>query len=326
MVSDNAGILKVNVFASSSDEDSDFVTVSFRLNDSFKSGEYAFNISSDNQDLLCEGCEIQLSTSIDSDTAEIYIPKGIVAEKKKQISIPVLINNNHGIMGYRLKFSYDASKLNIVSVANGEKFGATIVNSIGSKAGEFDVVWCAASNNTNNGVLLYLNFEVISTDNVKVDTQIGIGYSRYDTINEDYDEIELNCNNGEFSICPCHTYISSIIEPECEAQGYTSYICKYCNISYYDSYTQPIGHYYIYQKQAGSSLPQSKALNYKCKYCEETYSTSGDELLELWSDNTKYINSKPDRSDLYSQLLDVNYDNVINAKDYAMIYHSHKLQ
>lgn len=326
LVSDNVGIMKINVFASSSDENSDFVTVRFTLSNSCKSGEYPFNISSDNQDLLCEGCKIELVTLPDSDSAEIYIPKGIVAENGKRISIPVLINYNQGIMGYRLSFSYDASRLKIVSVANGEKFKANITDSIGNKAGAFDVVWCATSNNTNNGVLLYLNFEVISIDNAKIDTQIGIGYSRCDTINENYDEIELNCNYGEISICPGHTYISSIIKPECEAQGYTAYICKYCNISYYDSYTQPLGHYYVYQKQAGSSLPQSKAINYKCKYCEKTYNTSGDELLDLWSCDTKYINSEPDRSDLYSQLFDVNYDKVINAKDYAMIYHSHKLQ
>lgn len=326
LVSDNAGIIKINAFASSSDENSDFVTIRFILSNNFKSGEYPFDISSDNQDLLCEGCKIELSTLMDSDAAEIYIPKGIVAEKGEQISIPVLINYNQGIMGYRLSFNYDASRLKIVSVANGEKFGATISDSIGNKVGAFDVVWSATSNNTNNGTLLYLNFEVISNDNDKIDTQIGISYSSSDTFNEAYEEVELNCNYGELSICPGHTYISSVIKPECEAQGYTAYICKYCNTTYYDSYTQPLGHYYIYQKQAGTSLPKSKTLNYKCKYCEKTYSTSGDELLDLWSGNTKYINSKPNRSDLYSQLFDINQDDTINAKDYAMIYHSHKLK
>ena len=149
-------------------KNSDFVTVRFTLSSSFKSGEYPFDISSDNQDLLCEGCKIELSTLIDSDAAEIYIPKGIVAEKGKQISIPVLINYNQGIMGYRLSFNYDASRLKIVSVTNGEKFGATISDSIGNKVGAFDVVWSATSNNTNNGTLLYLNFEVISNDNDKM--------------------------------------------------------------------------------------------------------------------------------------------------------------
>lgn len=324
LISDSAGVLQINAFANSKDENSDFVTIRFALNKNFKSGKYPFSVSSDNQNIICKGCEIELSTLIDSDIAEIYIPKGIVAEKGKQISIPVLINNNHGIMGYRLSFCYDASKLEILSVTNGEKFNGTVSDSIGNNSGIFDVVWNATSNNTNNGTLLYLNFNVISNDSDKTYTQIGIGYSSSDTFNEAYEEVELNCSYGDISICPGHTYISNVIKPECEAKGYTAYICKYCSTTYYTSYTQALGHYYVYQKQVGFPLPKSKTLNYKCKYCEKSYSTNGDELLNLWSGNTQYVNSKPQRSDLNSQLFDINQDNVINAKDYAMIYHSHK--
>lgn len=324
LISNAAGVVKINAYANSADENSDFVTIRFALSNTFKSGKYPFSVSADSQNILCEGCEIELSTLVDSDTAEIYIPKGIIAEKGKQISIPVLINYNQGIMGYRLSFNYNASILKIKSAESGENFVGTVSDSIGNKSGTFDVVWSATSNNKANGTLLYLTFDVISDNSDKINTQIGISYTQSDTFNEDYDDIGLNCTYGEISICPGHTYTSSVIKPECESKGYTAYVCNYCGTTYYDSYTQSLGHYYVYQNQSGATLPKSSVLNYKCKYCDKTYSTSASELLNLWQSNTQYINSKPGRDDINSQLFDISYDNAINAKDYAMINYSYK--
>lgn len=326
ITSNNAGVLKFNTYISSSDNDTDYITVRFQINQEAKSGNYAFNISSNNTNVLCENCEISITTPNISEAANVYIPTGIVAEKGQAVTIPVMISNNQGIMGYRLSFTYNASDLQIVSVSNGKEFYGNISDSIGNEDGSFDVVWNSTENKTSNSTLLYLNFNVVSTIvNESVESQIQINYTSGDTFNENYEDVELNCTNGTVVICPGHTYTKSVVNPNCTEKGYATFECNYCSTQYFDEYTEPIGHYYIYQKDPNSVIVKSYIMEYRCKDCDELYSTNGDEVLNIWSNNTdKYINSRPSRNDLNSQLFDINNDNFINAKDYAMIYHAHK--
>lgn len=326
ITSNNAGVLKFNTYISSSDNDTDYIIVRFQINQEAKSGNYAFNISSNNTNVLCENCEISITTPNISEAANIYIPAGIVAEKGQAVTIPVMISNNQGIMGYRLSFTYNTSDLQIVSVSNGEEFYGNISDSIGNEDGSFDVVWNSTENKTSNSTLLYLNFNVVSTTvDQTVESQIQINYTSGDTFNENYEDVELNCTNGVVVICPGHTYTKSVVNPNCTEKGYATFECNYCSTQYFDEYTEPVGHYYIYQGNRSYISNISYTMDYKCKDCNELYSSNGDDVLNIWSSNSdKYINSRPSRNDLYSQLLDVNNDNFINAKDYAMIYHAHK--
>lgn len=326
ITSNNAGVLKFNTYISSSDNDTDYITVRFQINQEAKTGNYIFNITSDSQNVICENCEISITTPNISQAANVYIPAGIVAEKGQSVTVPVMINNNQGIMGYRLSFTYNTSDLQIVSVSNVEEFYGNISDSIGNEDGSFDVVWNSTENKTSNSTLLYLNFDVVSTTvDQAVESQIQINYTSGDTFNENYEDVELNCTNGTVVICPGHTYTKTVVNPSCTETGYSSFECNYCSTQYFDEYTEPIGHYYIYQGNKSYISNISYTMDYRCKDCDELYSTNGDEVLNIWSNNTdKYINSRPSRNDLYSQLIDVNNDNFINAKDYAMIYHAHK--
>lgn len=326
ITSNNSGVLKVNTYISPSDNDTDYITVRFRINQEAKSGNYIFNITSSSQNILCENCEISITTPNISEVVSVYIPTGIVVEKGQSASIPVMINNNQGIMGYRLSFTYNTSDLQIVSVSSGEKFYGNLSDSIGNEDGSFDVVWNSTENKASNSTLLYLNFNVVSaTVNEPIESQIEISYTSGDTFNENYEDVELNCTNGTVVICPGHTYTKTVVNPSCTETGYATFECNYCSTQYFDEYTEPVGHYYIYQGNKSYISNISYTMDYRCKDCNEPYSTNGDEVLNVWSNNTdKYINSQPSRSDLNSQLLDANNDNFINAKDYAMIYHAHK--
>lgn len=267
-----------------------------------------------------------VSLSDSQEKTNVYIPAGIVAEKGQSVTVPVMINNNQGIMGYRLSFTYNTSDLQIVSVSNGEEFYGNISDSIGNEDGSFDVVWNSTENKTSNSTLLYLNFDVVSTTvDQAVESQIQINYTSGDTFNENYEDVELNCTNGTVLICPGHTYTKSVVNPNCTEKGYSTFECNYCSTQYFDEYTEPIGHYYVYQGNKSFINNIANTMEYKCKDCDEMYSSNCNDVFNIWSNNTdKYINSKPSRNDLNSQLLDVNNDNFINAKDYAMIYHAHK--
>lgn len=304
----------------------------FKIKDHAEPGEY--NITLSIKDL--GGIEVDanynnpfvasVNLSDTKDAPNVFIPSGIIAEKGQSVTVPVMINNNQGIMGYRLSFTYNTSDLQIVSVSSGEEFYGNLSDSIGNADGSFDVVWNSTENKTSNSTLLYLNFDVVSTTtNEAVESQIGISYTSGDTFNENYEDVVLNCTNGTVVICPGHTYTKTVVNPSCTETGYSILECNYCSTQYFDEYTEPVGHYYIYQGNKSYISNISYTMDYKCKDCDEPYSTNGDEVLNIWSNNTdKYINSQPSRSDLNSQLLDVNNDNFINAKDYAMIYHAHK--
>lgn len=326
ITSNNAGVLKFNTYISSSDNDTDYITVRFQINQEAKTGNYIFNITSDSQNVICENCEISITTPNISQAANVYIPAGIVAEKGQSVTVPVMINNNQGIMGYRLSFTYNTSDLQIVSVSNVEEFYGNISDSIGNEDGSFDVVWNSTENKTSNSTLLYLNFDVVSTTvDQAVESQIQINYTSGDTFNENYEDVELNCTNGVVVICPGHAYTKSVVNPNCTEKGYSTFECNYCSTQYFDEYTEPIGHYYVYQGNKSFINNIANTMEYKCKDCDEMYSSNCDDVFNIWSNNTdKYINSRPSRNDLNSQLLDINNDNFINAKDYAMIYHAHK--
>ena len=313
-------------------EDDVLSAYKFRIKDDAQPGDY--NITLTVEEL--GGAEIDASyntpfvASVNfpniKTATNVYIPSGTIVEKGQSVSVPVMINNNKGIMGYRLSFTYNTSDLRIVSVSNGEDFGGNISDSIGNKDGSFDVVWSSTENKTSNSTLLYLNFDVVSTTTDKaVESQIQINYTYDDTFDENYEDVQLNCANGVVVICPGHTYTKSVVAPSCNETGYSSFECNYCSTQYFDEYAEPVGHYYIYQGNRSYISNISYTMDYRCKDCDELYSSNGDEVLSIWSNNPdKYINSRPSRNVLNSQMLDANNDNFINAKDYAMIYHSYK--
>lgn len=324
LISNNSSVIKINSYLDSKYENDDFAVLRFDIKDGIKSGNYKFKLSSDNIDVLIDNCEVTINSAGEISITNVYIPTGMVVEKGKQIVVPVMINNNQGIMGYRLSFKYNPNELRIDSIANSNDFEGNISDSIGNTQGVFDVVWNSTENKMTNGTLVYLNFTSIAASTVKVESQIEINYSQGDTFNEKYEDVKLNCINGKVMICPGHNYKKIIINPTCVKKGYTEFECQYCQVKYYDDYIEPVGHYYIYQGNENISNVTYN-MPYKCKDCNKALNSNGDELLTVWkNDLNKYCNSKPSRSDTNSQLLDTNNDDIINAKDYALFYHAHK--
>ena len=70
-----------------------------------------------------------------------------------------------------------------------------------------------------------------------------------------------------------HNYISSVTEPTCTAQGYTTHTCS-CGESYKDSYTSALGHSYTSVITKASTENAEGVRTYRCSRCGHSYTES----------------------------------------------------
>lgn len=163
---------------------------------------YVFN--NDATDLF-DGTETSQCTRCDTtdtrnvETTTVY-SEGISAVTGSEISVPVRIKNNSGTMGFALEFEYDSTVLTPVSVEKGSLITSGLDDNLQGDAipGKFKTVWYGTENLTDNGILMYLNFTV--SDRASGETTIGVDYSQEDTFNEDFEDVELSCEDICISI------------------------------------------------------------------------------------------------------------------------------
>lgn len=124
------------------------------------------------------------------------------------------------------------------------------------------------------------------------------------------DEEEYYLDSGLSFAC-CHTFGCRIIPPSCEIDGYTIYTCTKCAYSYTADYVIAKGHHeYLFDSINASEFC------YTCSVCGASTEKTSDELKAIWSD--EYINKSPKYTD-DSCFLELHNDNIINAKDFAII-------
>lgn len=124
------------------------------------------------------------------------------------------------------------------------------------------------------------------------------------------DEEEYYLGSGLTFAC-CHVFSSEIIPPSCEDEGYLLYTCIKCGCQYKADYVAPKGYH-----EFSISTIDNSVYYYTCKVCNKTEEKSSSELRAMWSSD--YINEVPSYSD-DSCFLDIHSDNIINAKDFALI-------
>lgn len=261
-------------------DNTDFVTVIFKCKDKAMSANYDFNLSSGDEGIICKGCSINVSPSATSEIAEIYA-ENVTAKQNDEVTIPVYIKNNHGIMGYRLDFTYDSDILQPISVTCGSDFitGSQFNDSIGLEIGEFKVLWNNIRELYSEGVLLYLKFKVLTSD--KIDTSIKIAYSQPDTFNEQYEDVVFDCKNINLLLNSHeHNYTAVVTPPTCTEKGYTTYTCS-CGDTYIADETEALGHRwgeYVSNNDATYDSDGTKTAT--CSVCGET-NTVVDEGSQL---------------------------------------------
>lgn len=273
---DNNGKLALDISGiTSAANDIDFVTVTFKCKDKAMSGNYDFAVSSADEGIICKGCSVKVKPSATSEIAEIYADD-VAAKYNDEITIPIYIDNNHGIMGYRLDFQYDTSLLEPLSTSCGTDFsnGGQFNDSIGVKDGVFKVLWNNVDEKFANGILLNLKFKVLTDE--KVDTVISMAYSQPDTFNEKYEDVVFNCKDINVSLNNHqHSYTAVVTEPTCIEKGYTTYTCS-CGDSYIEDETAALGHSYGQWNYNGDAEYVSST-NYKNGTQTRTCSVCGEE-------------------------------------------------
>lgn len=117
-----------------------------------------------------------------------------------RIEIPVRVEGNVGIMGFRITVHYP-EVLSSPVVARGDVLSSGSLNdSITAATNEsFDVVWANTENVQSDGTLFVVSFDV---PDKTADGEYGISlsYSQKDTFNEQYEDVVLSCENTTVTI------------------------------------------------------------------------------------------------------------------------------
>lgn len=121
--------------------------------------------------------------------------------QNQEISIPVKIENNSGIMGFKITVEYPVDKIAIKSVSRGDITSQGNFNTnFGINDGRFDVLWNNVEEINDNGTLFLIAVESASASNFN--TEIKLSYSQPDTFNEKYEDVVFDCRNiaASFSV------------------------------------------------------------------------------------------------------------------------------
>ena len=118
--------------------------------------------------------------------------------QNQEISVPVKIENNSGIMGFKITVEYPVDKIDIKSVSRGDITSKGNFNTnFGINDGRFDVLWNNVEESGDNGSLFIITVEPVSTSDFN--TEIKLSYSQPDTFNEKYEDVIFDCRNIAFS-------------------------------------------------------------------------------------------------------------------------------
>lgn len=175
------------------------VTLSFGCDANAMSGNYTFAVASSTEGVICKSCSNTVSASATSEIAVITAENG-AGFTGQSVEIPVSIANNHGVMGYRLRFTYDSSLLEPVSITDSGLTSGSLNDSIGVTDGCFDVLWSDSSEFYDEGVLFTITFNVIGGGSSL--SSVGVSYVQQDTFNESYEDVVFDCNDFTLTVNP----------------------------------------------------------------------------------------------------------------------------
>ncbi len=114
--------------------------------------------------------------------------------QNQERSIPVKIENNSGIMGFKITVEYPVDKIDVKSVSRGDITSKGNFNTnFGINDGKFDVLWNNVEEIKNDGTLFLIDVEPASTSNFN--SEIKLSYSQPDTFNEEYEDVKFDCRN-----------------------------------------------------------------------------------------------------------------------------------
>lgn len=119
----------------------------------------------------------------------------------EEVTVPIMIRNNHGFAGFEIILGYNAEILTPVELIGSDDVlsGNSVNDSIGAiDDSKVHAVWYDFENCTGNGELFSVKFRV-NGDAVGT-TAIELSYNPINTVDEDLQPVEFNCENVELQI------------------------------------------------------------------------------------------------------------------------------
>ena len=111
-----------------------------------------------------------------------------------EVRIPIVIENNQGIIGFRITVKYDESQIRFTDVYRGNVTEKGLFNNNINMAPEsFDVLWSYTEDVSENGTI----FELVgkTSEDLRDDVVVEISYSQEDTFNEKMEDVLLQCKD-----------------------------------------------------------------------------------------------------------------------------------
>ena len=168
-------------------------TVTFKVDQAAAEGSYAFKATGSVGETAFNltGCKAEISSKIKGASPIISGPEGLSAKKGEELTVPVAIGRNTGLMGFITEFTFDDTVLEIMSAESTKLLPGSMNNNVGVEKGKFIVRWSNTENTDAEGDFITLKFNVIGE--TQADTVIGISYSAEDTFDEAYNDVALIC-------------------------------------------------------------------------------------------------------------------------------------
>ena len=116
---------------------------------------------------------------------------GQIQQTEDSIRVPVCIAANPGLMGLKLRITYDTSLLKPDSVLRSSLFSDGMFSYNTDEEGALLLVWSGTEDMREDGELFLLDFSLLR--DMEQDTVIGLSYSQADTFNSAWEDVGLYC-------------------------------------------------------------------------------------------------------------------------------------
>lgn len=126
--------------------------------------------------------------------------ESVMGSQGEEVTVPIKISGNEGVMGFRINIAYDEQYLTPLSVKTGSCLAGVFDHNIDVKdTSDFDVMWSGSDEMKEDGVLFEVVFR-ISDYARNGSTELNITYSQEDTFNERYQDVVLDCDSVNITI------------------------------------------------------------------------------------------------------------------------------
>ncbi|MGN1315965.1 MAG: leucine-rich repeat protein [Acutalibacteraceae bacterium] len=321
----SAAELTVNLNSVSTAQEGTLFTVRFNVKE-YYSGEEQLILTSSISNVLTNDIALKITNPSADKPAVIYSDK-ISGNIGDTVLIPVYINNNHGLLGFKLSFTFDSELLTPVAYCKTESIISdygTISNNISANIkkdrNNFDVIFYGSEEFCENGKMFTLKFTLNET--IPIDTDLKIEYIQEDTyteINGVETDATLDCKNVDFEIGGA--FVS----------GNTVYLNKMQNASTVDLLawlpTAEDGMIKNLVTAVGSYFGTGTTFDYMADGTTQNFSvvvkgdTNGDSVCDVLDAAQACLvsNHLSDFSDIQKDASDFNGDGEVSVEDYSAI-------